>query len=291
MSGHVGQTTRPFLRWAGSKRALLPRLASYWGPQYGRYVEPFAGSASLFFALRPDRALLSDINGDLIDTFIAVRDNPREVYDEVTRIPRGKRSYLRVRALGPETLCRSKRAARFIFLNRHCFNGLYRTNSAGHFNVPFGTEGSMPPWDVFARCSSALSVAELRCTDFEDVLRSARKDDFFYIDPPYATKGRRLFREYSPLAFGVEDLERLNMGLEMIRARGAQFVVSYAYCPEAIALFRGWHVTKIRVQRNIAGFAKHRRRAYELFISSLAAPLDPGERGRGRSGQCRGMEA
>src|SRR2546429_9038529 len=123
---------KPFLRWAGSKRKLLPKLLPFWKQDYSRYVEPFMGSACLFFALNPRRAILNDINADLIGAFLAVRDHPRVVFNLVSAIPQGLRSYYRVRKQKAFRNA-SEQAARFLFLNRFCFNGIYRTNEKGEF--------------------------------------------------------------------------------------------------------------------------------------------------------------
>src|SRR2546426_5496363 len=123
----------PFLRWAGSKRKLLPRLATYWGAGHERYLEPFMGSASLFFSLRPKRAILSDLNAELVETFLCVKNDPDAVYSSLVAIRRGKRSYNSIRRIDPESLGVVQRVARFIFLNRFCFNGLFRTNALGRF--------------------------------------------------------------------------------------------------------------------------------------------------------------
>lgn len=127
---------QPFLRWAGSKRKQLPILSRFWNAGFSRYVEPFMGSACLFFELQPKNAMLADINSDLIRTFLAVRDHPQAVANRLAKIPLGKRSYYFIRKQKLSDLDGVDAAARFIFLNRFCFNGLYRTNEAGRFNVP-----------------------------------------------------------------------------------------------------------------------------------------------------------
>jgi DNA adenine methylase len=258
-----------FLRWAGSKRKLLPRLRAYWKPSFKRYVEPFMGSACLFFNLRPKTAILGDVNAELVTTFLAVRDRPRAVYHALQRIPRGRRSYDRLRR-NLTQLEDVDRAARFIFLNRFCFNGLYRTNRAGQFNVPFTSSrnGHLPTLKELLRTSRSLSTVEVFDDDFETTLSRAEEGDFAYIDPPFAVSNRRIFRQYGPDSFGLEDLKRLQKQLILLDARGVTFVVSYALCAEALNTFRGWQIEKTFTQRNISGFAKHRRKAAELLISN-----------------------
>src|SRR5580658_6327776 len=132
------QDCAPFLRWAGSKRRLLPTLQTFWTKKHKRYIEPFAGSACLFFAIKPPKAILGDLNPELISTYIEVKYRLPGVLAELAKLPPwNKREYLRLRSLDTATLEPRARAARFIYLNRFCFNGIYRTNLKGQFNVPY----------------------------------------------------------------------------------------------------------------------------------------------------------
>ncbi|HEX5735705.1 MAG TPA: Dam family site-specific DNA-(adenine-N6)-methyltransferase [Blastocatellia bacterium] len=261
---------KQFLRWAGSKQKLTPKLSLYWSNNYCRYVEPFMGSACLFYAIQPTNALLTDINMELVETFTAVRDYPSDVFNAYIQIPQGKENYYKVRSSDTSTMNPIDRAARFIFLNRFCFNGLYRTNLNGEFNVPFSSSktGNLPKYDELLLASQALKCAEIYSSDFEEVLAKTTEGDFVYLDPPYAVANRRVFRQYAASCFGIEDLSRLEAALRTLHKRGVRFVVSYAYCSEALSTFRHWKMRKVLIQRNIAGFAKHRRRAAELIISN-----------------------
>ena len=142
----IAEKVKPFLRWAGSKRKQLPVLREYWSNDFDRYVEPFAGSACFFFDAAPKRAILADKNEQLIETFTVARDRAAVVYDRVAAIPRTKETYYRERARNPYAMSPLRRAARFIYLNRNCFNGIFRTNLRGEFNVPFagGVPGGVP---------------------------------------------------------------------------------------------------------------------------------------------------
>jgi DNA adenine methylase len=193
-------------------------------------------------------------------------------------LPRGSDSFYCIRKLNPADLTDVERAARFIFLNRFCFNGLYRTNAKGEFNVPFARSGTgdFPSKAAFVRSAILLRNAEIREGDFEKVLHEVvQRGDFVYLDPPYAVGNRRVFRQYGPHSFGLEDLERLRTTLVEIDARGARFVLSYAWCTEAIKSFSCWAHRRVYAQRNIAGFSKHRRKAAELIVTNL--PLHPAE--------------
>ena len=167
----------PFLRWAGSKKQHLPLLKSFWANKFSRYVEPFAGSAVLFFEVDPPCALLADINKELIGTLRAVRAHPTRVHQALSSIPKGREHYNEVRSTAPASLNQIKRAARFIYLNRYCFNGLYRTNSKGEFNVPYGGEksGSIPSSEQLKSAAKLLKRATLLSTDFRVTLAKVRK--------------------------------------------------------------------------------------------------------------------
>jgi DNA adenine methylase (dam) len=266
---------KPILRWAGSKRQVIPRLAEYWRPRARRYVEPFAGSAALFFHLAPKRALLADINAELINCLKQVAFRPSRIYAIWSSFPVDRDFYSNLRSIQPSELDPTERAARFLYLNRICFNGIYRTNLKGEFNVPFSGDrtGGIPDRTQFLAASRLLRRCEVECLDFEILLRNyVRRGDFVYLDPPYATGARRVFREYDPDSFCKDDLARLETSLNEIDARGATFVMSYAYCPEALQTFAGWNLAKHFCLRNVAGFAGKRRKAAELLVTNLDLP-------------------
>lgn len=183
-NGGGASSIAPVLRWAGSKRKILPILSEYWSGSYARYVEPFAGSASLFFGLQPDRAVLGDINRELIDTYKVLRDCPDDIYRALTRLKRSPETYYALRKQDPANMELFRRAVRFIYLNRNCFNGIYRTNTMGQFNVPYAHSkpGGIPTIESFRKCANLLHRADLRATDFGNVLRTVRKNDFVYMD-------------------------------------------------------------------------------------------------------------
>jgi len=264
--------TVPFLRWAGSKRKSFSILREYWRDDFTCYLEPFAGSASLFFHLLPPKAVLSDINGDLISTLQTVRDNPLGVFNSLRGRPVNSEYYYKLRSRDPLSLTSTERAARFIYLNRFCFNGIYRTNKKGQFNVPFsGTRtGKKPDRQHLLECSEHLKRAHVVQGDFEEIVRSTTKaGNFVYLDPPYATNSRRIFNEYDSQSFGLQDLSRLSGLLDFIDQCGAKFVLSYADCPEANEAFRKWKTKKYSVQRNVSGFAHTRRMATEIICTNI----------------------
>lgn len=265
-------TNRPLLRWAGSKRQQLPFLEGFWSPTFKRYVEPFAGSAALFFSINPSKARLSDTNASLVQTYRQVRANPDKVASCLAKLPPGKESYYRIRAIAPSALSAPEAAARFIYLNRFCFNGLYRTNLKGNFNVPFGSgkQGQLPDVELLRKFSERLKVVGLACEDFEVALSKCREGDFVYIDPPYAVTNKRIFRQYDSATFGISDLTRLLEKVKQLDKKGIAFVLSYAYEKEFRDMFREWKTFRRRCHRSIAGNAAKRRSVYEAVVTNLA---------------------
>lgn len=260
---------KPFLRWAGSKRKQLSRLAPFWCPDHERYVEPFAGSACLFFELAPKVAVLGDSNKELIEVYRVVRDEPERLYKRLCRIRRDLQTYRRWRSLKPESLDRETRALRLLYLNRNCFNGIFRTNRNGEFNVPMGTRiGKYPSKDDLIDCSRLLQRTTLVAGDFVKTLERVKAGDFVYLDPPYAVISRRIFREYGKKTFDTSDVPRLSESLTEIVRQSADFLVSYADSTEARALTRNWYSVRLPIRRHIAGFAGDRKMAYEWLISN-----------------------
>ena len=261
---------KTFLRWAGSKRQLLRRLVRHWPGGNTRYVEPFAGSASLFFELEPHSALLADINGELISTYRIVRERPRAVYDSLIRWTNERTQYYRIRSLQPSSLDDVEQAARFIYLNRFCFNGLYRTNGRGGFNVPYGGEkgGSLPSEAMLESAAALLSRADLLSGDFETILEDVRTGEFVYLDPPYSMNSRRAFTEYSSSPFGEKDLIRLRNTINRLHAIGATFLLSYADCNEGRVLSEGFSRSVVTTKRSIAGLSDNRRSERELIVTN-----------------------
>ncbi len=274
MSSDLTGTITPFLRWAGSKRAVSGRLSSYWDSSYNRYIEPFMGSACVFFKINPRRATLGDLNSELITTFKQIKANPVSVSDELAKLRKSKSTFLRLRSNDPNSLEPEVAAARFIYLNRYCFNGLYRTNLSGQFNVPYAPQksGTLPTMEQLSQISNRLKHKKLLHADFEKTLADAKKDTFAYIDPPYTVGSRRVFKEYGARIFSSEDLERLVATLQSINQKGGAFLLSYADCKDARELFKEWPMRRIIVTRNISGFAKNRRRSAELLFSNRDHP-------------------
>jgi DNA adenine methylase len=258
-----------FLRWAGSKRKIVPKLTEMTPPRFERYVEPFAGSACLFFALAPARAILADINQELINCYGAVKDNVEGVIRQLRGLRCDRAEYYFIRS-DHKGASNDKRAARFIYLNRFCFNGLYRTNRQGRFNVPYGgyKTGELPQPELLRKCSQSLRNTTLSAQSFQCTLEQVRTGDFVYMDPPYSISARRVFNEYSHFSFGDRELRALRTNLLQLNRLGINFLVSYGVSREARELARGFRQREIVVQRQIAGFSNNRRKSRELLITN-----------------------
>lgn len=220
----------PILKWAGGKRWLvatdrLPRPSSY-----RRYVEPFLGSGAVFFHLKPSTAVLSDLNGDLINLYKVVRDNPREFEERMHyhQAMHSKEYYYQIR--GELCLEPNAAAARFLYLNRTCWNGLYRVNKRGAFNVPIGTKQAVVMnTDDFQAVAFTLRNADLHNEDFEIIIDDTQKGDFLFVDPPYTVQHNfNGFLKYNEQIFSWQDQNRLRDALQRAADRGVSIALTNA---------------------------------------------------------------
>jgi DNA adenine methylase len=268
---------RPFLKWAGGKKQLLTAFTSLYpapGSVQG-YHEPFLGSGAVFFQVRtllsPERITLSDSNTDLVATFTAVRDEVEAVIRELAHHVRhhGKEHFYRVRDQLPVELFPAARAARLIYLNRTCFNGLYRVNSRGHFNVPMGRYDNPTILDVagLRAASASLAGTELSAGHFRQVLDRARPGDFVYFDPPYVPVSATAdFTAYTQGAFCGEDQAELAQVYRELDARGCRVMLSNSDAPTVRDLYAGYRLHELRARRNINSRADRRGPVGELVV-------------------------
>lgn len=261
-------TSKPLIRWAGSKRKLLPILKEHLPTTYSRYIEPFCGSASLFFDIPQTKALLSDINEELINALIEIKRDPF-IRDKLISIPSNKDEYYRIREIQPETLNSSERAIRFLYLNRHCFNGVYRTNKNGKFNVPIGTKtGQFPKQETFDSARKKLENADLIVADYKTTLSELASGDFIYIDPPYSKSGR-FTGEYGVGSFDSSELPVFFEILDEINNSDAKFLFSYRACESTIQeLSEKYTVLTIPVKRHISGFKDSWNTVQEIIVKN-----------------------
>jgi DNA adenine methylase len=261
--------TDPILRWAGSKKKLLPVLTAAAPSHFSRYAEPFVGSAVLFLKLDAPKALLGDLNEDLIDAYTTIREHPRAVWNRVIGMSHDPDFYYELRGLEARSLNALDRAARFVYLNRFCFNGVYRTNKQGQFNVPRGSGRlSIPDLATFMGFAKTLKNADLVCGDFETLVRKTKKGDFLYLDPPYALGEKRDRGEYGAGSFREGDEVRLIESISAASKRGVKVLLSYSPSSFVTRQLKGWNVHNISVTRSVAGFSGSRRTAEEILVSN-----------------------
>jgi len=264
----------PFLKWAGGKRRLLPRLRELVPDPGRRYFEPFLGGGALFFALEPKRAVLSDVNEELIATYLAIQSNAEEVIAELKggRYQNSEDAYYAIRAAEP--VFDVHKAARFIYLNRTGFNGLYRVNKRGKFNVPFGHQKNPTICDE-ARLRSASetlnrgSVRILHRT-FDAVLELAKAGDVVYFDPPYWPVSKTAnFAAFSAVGFGPDDQRRLRDTALLLHRRGVIVVLSGSDAPEVRDLYADsrFVIHKVQARRSINCDGKKRGPVGEVIIT------------------------
>lgn len=220
----------PFLKWAGGKRWLANHLREVIGEVSGSYIEPFLGSAAVFFALQPRRAILSDRNRELVGAYRALQTQHKAVERHLAAHQRlhRKEYYYEIRDSIPATF--AKRAARFIYLNRTCWNGLYRVNLDGRFNVPIGTKNTvLLESDNFEAVSNALRCAEICHADFQASLARAKSGDVVFCDPPYTVRhNRNGFVKYNEDLFSWADQIRLRDAARVAMDRGARVFITNA---------------------------------------------------------------
>ncbi len=271
-AGRAEITVTPFLKWPGGKRWFVAGHAHLLPQTRGTYIEPFLGGASVFFHLKPRRALLGDKNSELIAVYEGIRTDWRAI-DAILRKHQekhSKRHYYKVRQDRP--ICALERAARLLYLNRTCFNGIYRVNRLGEFNVPKGTKRSvLLDSDNFAKVARMLQGAELHATDFEVLIDRAGDGDLVFADPPYTVRHNlNGFIKYNETLFSWADQERLVKALARARGRGAAIVATNAYHESVCELYEahGFRLSVVSRFSSISASANSRRQFDELVVQS-----------------------
>ncbi|WP_179295892.1 Dam family site-specific DNA-(adenine-N6)-methyltransferase [Mesorhizobium sp. WSM4312] len=266
--------TRPLIRWAGSKRSVLGQIRPRMPINFSSYIEPFCGSAALSFEVSTKLIVLNDLNERLINFYVQCQSSPKDVYDQYSKFQATKEEYNRLRDIFNKTDDKLILASIFYFLNRNCFNGLYRTDKSGRFNVPFSSSriGRPHTREEFLELAGRLKGYVLHSGDFElTVGRYLGSGSFFFIDPPYAVARRAPFTEYGPTTFKPKDISRLLGCLEAIDDSRGKFMLTYSSASGTTFRLRPtWELSEVSVQRHIAGFAGARRRANEILLTNYA---------------------
>jgi len=237
---------------------------------FGRFYEPFLGSAAMFLAMRPPRAVLSDLNKELINFYEELAGNWRELYDAMASLTNDSETYYRMRIARPRTPFRS--AVRFFYLNRTCFNGIFRTNLRGEFNVPFGNNGRsiLPDPHRFQQVAAAFRKSTLVAGDFEAACFNAAKGDLVFFDPPYTVSHENNgFIKYNANLFAWRDQERLKSLVDALTERGT-FVVLTNACHDSIRrLYRAYAIYPFERSSTLSAVLHGRRNVTELIIKNF----------------------
>jgi len=263
---------KPFLRWAGGKSWLIKHLYQYLPTNgFNDYHEPFLGGASIFFHLKPTKAFLSDLNKDLIETYIEVRDNIDEVIEQLSLFENTKEFYYSVRHENYDS--KAKKAAQFIYLNQTSFNGIYRVNLQGVYNVPFGyrTKNFFEP-DVLRNASMGLANAELSHSDFTKSIDNIKENDLVFLDPPYTvTHNNNGFIKYNKNLFDLGSQHALSSYIDKIKEIGAYYILTNAAHHQIEEIFKKENDKILHLDRaSLIGGKNAKRGNYaELVITNI----------------------
>jgi DNA adenine methylase len=280
--GQMLVTPKPFVKWAGGKRQLISVLNESLPKSFGTYFEPFLGGGALLFNMLTEKnkqkCNISDLNSDLVLAYVTIRDRVDDLISSLKQHEKyyqkdSKSYYYSIRESNPRD--EIEKTSRLLFLNRTCFNGLYRVNSKGKFNVPLGkyTNPNIVNEDNLRSVSSILTSSKvtIQCRDFEAVLRNAKKGDLVYFDPPYQpVTNTANFTSYTSKNFTYDDLNRLaNLCMEL-DSKGCNVLLSNSNSKEVVDMFskKPWKISKIKANRSINSNSSKRTGHFELLIKN-----------------------
>lgn len=254
-------STKPFLKWAGGKTQLLPAIENLI-PQYNSYIEPFLGGGALFFHLQPAKAILADSNPELINCYEVVKSDVKKMMSTLEKYENEKEFFYKIRSQNLNKLNDIQRAARFYYLNRTCFNGLYRVNKKGEFNVPFGRNNLKSIYDKerLLKASKALQNAKLICDDYKAVIRKyAQEGDFVFLDPPYVPVSEYGdFQRYTKEFFYDEDHLEVRDEFNRLIRIGAKVLLTNSNSPFVNELYKGHTISVFDTKRMINSMPSNR---------------------------------
>ena len=269
---------QPFLKWAGGKRRLIPKIREYIPSKYDLYFEPFVGAGAVLFDLQPQTALINDVNEELINCYEVIKRSPEELIAHARRHPNTKKHFYELRSLdrGPRfgALSPLERASRVIFLNKTCYNGLFRVNSRGQFNVPFSKYSNPRIVDDVAirAVSRYLNEAkiEISSSDFAEMLGGAGSGDFVYLDPPYdPISDTSSFTGYNLPSFDRDEQTRLKSVCDDLTRRGCKLLLSNSATEFIRDLYSNkarYTIVEVKASRNINSVGTSRGKIKELLI-------------------------
>jgi len=265
---------KPFVKWAGGKRQLIDILLANLPSEYNTYIEPFVGGGALLFEVLPQNAIINDINFELINTYRVIKHYVDELIKDLKKHKNEKEYYYKLRALNPDDLSLVERASRFIFLNKTCFNGLYRENKKGQFNVPFGRYKNPKILDEenLRAVSEYLNTANIKIynTDYKNICKLAKEGDFIYFDPPYYPLTKTAsFTKYSKYDFTERDQIELYKIFKELDKRGCYLMLSNSNTEFIKELYKGYEILEIEAIRAINSKGSKRKKAkIEILVKN-----------------------
>jgi len=266
---------KPFVKWVGGKGQLLSELLSRVPSKYNTYHEPFIGGGALFFALRPKRAVLSDINEELINTYRVVASDVDALIKELKKHQYEESYFYKIRDIDRSELYKSwgevRKAARLIYLNKSCFNGLYRVNSKGQFNTPFGryVNPTICNEENLKACSAVLSNKGVKVVvrGFKEITKNAKRGDFVYFDPPYAPlSATSSFTDYAKDKFGSEMQEQLKESVDSLTDKGVKVMLSNSTAPLILDLYANYFIEEVKASRAVNSDTQKRGKIDEIIV-------------------------
>lgn len=266
---------QPFLKWAGGKRQLLPEIKKYLPKKYNTYYEPFVGAGALFFDQQPKKAIINDVNTELINCYEVIKKLSIDLIVELQKHKNTEKYFYNIRELDRtkefKKLSCVERAARIIYLNKTCYNGLFRVNRQGQFNSPFGKYKN--PNIVNSETIKAINLllnrnsVEILNTDFAKAVETAKRNDFIYFDPPYdPISDTASFTGYSSNAFGKNEQERLRDLFDKLTRKGCKVMLSNSATDFIAELYKDYNIITIQANRNINSVGTDRKKINEFLI-------------------------
>lgn len=269
----------PVVKWVGGKRQLLPEIKKYSPKKFNTYFEPFVGGGAVLFELQPNQAIVNDINKELINLYSVIQNNVDELIETLSdknEYSNTAECYYRIRELDREPkkynkLTGIQRAARILYLNKTCYNGLYRVNSMGEFNSPFGSykNPNIVNEITLKAVSKYFNESNIKFLngDFEKVLKTAKKGDFVYLDPPYAPISKTSnFTGYNESGFGENEQIRLKKICDSLNNKSVKFLLSNSDCEFIRELYKGYKIVTIKAKRVINSNGNNRGAVSEVLI-------------------------
>ena len=268
---------KPILKWAGGKKKLLPEIKARLPEWSGRYYEPFFGGGSVLFDLQPDKATISDTNWELVNLYMTIRDDTEGLIRSLKSHSNTKEHFYDVRAIdrsdGYELVSDVEKASRMLYLNKTCFNGLFRVNSKGQMNVPFGRYKNPKICDekLIRAISDYFNSADIvfRNCDFDEVLAEAQAGDFVYLDPPYdPTSDTAYFTAYAKDGFNRGEQIRLKGCCDDLTKKGVKFLLSNSCTDFINDLYKGYDISVIEAPRSISCKGDGRKAVNEVLVKN-----------------------